>query len=49
MTWNCYPEDSEPDHNWRVVRDWYGDSRIPNGTADCSSRRVGQGDDHALP
>ena len=23
-------------HDWKYVRDWYGDPSIPNGTCDCS-------------
>lgn len=26
----------ECDHNWKWVKDWMGDSSIPNGTLDCS-------------
>jgi hypothetical protein len=26
-------------HDWRYVRDWYGDPNVPNGTADCSFLR----------
>ena len=27
------------EHEWRFVRDWYGDSNVVNGTADCSFYR----------
>ena len=30
------PEGSAEDHEFRFVRDWYGDPTIPNGTVDCS-------------
>ena len=27
---------SECDHNWKYIKDWYGNPDIPNGTVDCS-------------
>ena len=27
------------EHEWRFIRDWYGDSNVINGTADCSFYR----------
>jgi hypothetical protein len=34
----CRDPDSESgfDHDWKYVRDWYGDPGVINGTADCS-------------
>jgi hypothetical protein len=26
----------ECEHEWAPVKDWYGDSDVPGGTADCS-------------
>ncbi len=26
----------ECDHDWELIRDWYGDPDVINGTADCS-------------
>jgi hypothetical protein len=23
-------------HDWKFIKDWYGDPSIPNGTCDCS-------------
>ena len=32
-------DDGKPDHDWQLVKDWYGDPDVVNGTADCSFRR----------
>ena len=32
----CYCGDGQFDHDWKFVRDWYGDPEVINGTADCS-------------
>ena len=29
-------QSNECEHDWRFVRDWYGDPSIPYGTCDCS-------------
>lgn len=51
MTWNCHPEGSEPDHRWKVIKAWYGDPNVVNGTADCSFRRCREcgEEDHETP
>lgn len=28
-------DDGTP-HDWRWIKDWYGDPDVPNGTIDCS-------------
>lgn len=32
----CELEDGTFEHDWRYIKDWYGDPSIPNGTCDCS-------------
>ena len=36
MTEQVPTDDRGCNHDWRFVRDWYGDPNVINGTADCS-------------
>ena len=42
MAWDCADGTPDEDHDWQVIRDWYGDPDVINGTCDITFLRCRQ-------